>query len=184
MVSTSGSSGIPWSMQRARYHAGMEIVHATAEHLPAIERIYSDVVATRPRPSTSRRPIVEAWSATLAACDDLAGLACAGRADDRAGDDGAGSARSGHALGLARPTTIACEPQHLDGAGPRPAVGIAGARPDSTATARAAVARRRVAIAALVGARIGESSPCTQVAARCAWSDPPREWRLEVAEGL
>jgi phosphinothricin acetyltransferase len=47
----------------------MEIAPATAAHLRGIQRIYADVVANSPATFDLEAPDLDAWTATLEACD-------------------------------------------------------------------------------------------------------------------
>jgi phosphinothricin acetyltransferase len=71
----------------------MEIVDATPDHLPAIQRIYADVVANSPATFDLEPPDLDEWTSALERCDPERGrllLVAVGE-----GDEVLGFARSG-----------------------------------------------------------------------------------------
>jgi phosphinothricin acetyltransferase len=71
----------------------MEILDATAAHLPALQRIYADVVANSPATFDLEAPDLDAWSETPEACDAQRGRLLVVAVGE--GDEVLGFARSG-----------------------------------------------------------------------------------------
>jgi L-amino acid N-acyltransferase YncA len=63
----------------------MEIVSATAEHLPAIQRIYGDIVDSSPATFDLEPPGLDYWTAVLEACDREPGRFLVAAIDDTGG---------------------------------------------------------------------------------------------------